>query len=106
MLAVSSHLSAWANVATIGGAVLVVGGIVWRLVRREIKAVMREVTPNGGDTKSAGDTILRTEAKVENMSKDQGVMADSLVALTEWADRHDGYHLGLERGRSRFWTRG
>ena len=58
MLAVSSHLSAWANVGTIGGVCVVVVGILWRLLKREIADVL------GIEKSSVGTTLSRARRRL------------------------------------------
>jgi len=43
---------------------ITIAGILRRGFRHEIKAVLDEVRPNGGTTKSLGDTVKRTEQAI------------------------------------------
>lgn len=55
------------TLAFISAAILFVGRAFWKKVDAKISAVDKKATPNGGDTLDLGDTVARTETKVDEL---------------------------------------
>lgn len=63
-------------------------------LKEQISLVKKEVTPNGKNTERLGDTVARTETKVDilvEMVQDYGRKYDELNVKVE---RHLGWHEG------------
>lgn len=102
MLAVSNALNEWyvwlgiaAAGVTVLGVPLGIGFFAYRRWGKPLAQVIREtkdqVTPNGGETQSLGDTVKRVETKVDRA-------AELALAATSEIDKHLAFHQGFQLG--------
>lgn len=52
---------------SIAATLAVIGRLLWRHIKHELGLIRKEVTPNGGNTTAAGDTVQRTEEKIDEV---------------------------------------
>ena len=59
----------WDNIAGVSGSVVVVGTAVYAFLRREIRIIAKEVTPNGGTKNTLGDRAVRSEQNAHDAAE-------------------------------------
>jgi hypothetical protein len=94
----------WANYisAIIGISLFVFGAVRWfhramaRSIATQFDEIRREVTPNGKDTPSLGDTAARTEAKLDQVIETLAHLDEELDEVKDKLIRHLGWHEGIK----------
>jgi hypothetical protein len=65
-------------------------------LENDVKAVRKELTPNGKNTQRIGDIAARTEEKVDNLTEFMTRYAEKVDHLEQILAEHLGYHKGAD----------
>lgn len=95
----------WANFVA---AVIAIVVTAWEIIRwskrsiassiaSELNSLRREVTANGKDTPSLGDTAARTEEKLDQVIKTLNHLDEEIDEVKEQLMRHLGWHEGVRK---------
>lgn len=68
----------------------------FRELENDVKAVRKELTPNGKNTQRIGDIAARTEEKVDNLTEFMTRYAEKVDHLEQILAEHLGYHKGAD----------
>ena len=65
-------------------------------LEKDLRAIKKDITPNGRNTQRLGDIAARTEEKVDNLMGFMERYAEKVDALERDFSAHLGYHEGAE----------